>query len=141
MIPNFMAVWMLGLILAISICFIIFLINKKNIFGIVICIILTAMMLITFGQGINSALDRIKNLPPTYHAITDIGDAELPVQAAVINGKSFDTTAFFKVILYNPELYYLEEQKYICICNDICLVTSDKESTYRIVPRSFIEEQ
>jgi hypothetical protein len=91
--------------------------------------------------GVNNALKRTVPAQPVYYAVKDVGTVEAPQDVAVIHGIVFDITDQLKVVLYNPELYYLEEQPYSCPCEGWCMMTHEKPSTYRVVPRSLIEVQ
>jgi hypothetical protein len=76
-----------------------------------------------------------------YYPIQEIGTADVPVQVSALDIGPFDITKHFKVILYNPELYYLEEQVYVQICKRLCITKQEKDPIYRVVPRSFVEVQ
>lgn len=95
----------------------------------------------TMIVGLVNSFERVKSDPPKYYAVQDVGTTEAPRDVAALNGWVFDITGRFFVVLYNPELYYLEEQSYSCPCNGWCLVTYHKASTYRVVPRSLVEVQ
>jgi len=83
----------------------------------------------------------IKEAKIKYYPIQEIGTAESPVQVSALESGPLDIVKRFNIVLYNPELYYLEEQSYIHICKRVCIVKKTRDSKYRIVPRSFVEEQ
>lgn len=93
------------------------------------------------GFKVQNAYDRVEKTQPTYYSIKEAGTVDNPAQVSVVRGSVFDITELFNIVLYNPELYYLEEQKYICPCKGWCLVTVKPNNTYRIVPRSLVEIQ
>ena len=104
-----------------------------------VAFLVTFMVVMTAGTV--DALSRVKSEQPKYYAVYDIGTTEAPHNVAALNGRVFDITGVFYIVLYNPELYYLEEQSYTCPCKGWCLVTENKAPTYRVVPRSLVEVQ
>lgn len=88
-----------------------------------------------------NANGRVKAIQPKYYAVQEVGTVEAPVDVSVAGKQTINITELFHVVLYNPELYYLEVQEYVTPCDGWCLVTIYKQPTYRIVPRSLIEVQ
>ena len=78
-------------------------------------------------------------LPLKYYEIKDVGTTEIPQQVAVVEKKITDITQDFRVVLYNPELYYLEVKEFKGCTH--CFVRAEGKTEYRVVPKSLIEVQ
>jgi hypothetical protein len=78
-------------------------------------------------------------LPPKYYEITEVGKVDSPKQVAVVEGDLIDVTYNHNVVLYNPELYYLEVKEFKGCTR--CLVSKLDRTEYRVVPKSLIEVQ
>jgi len=91
--------------------------------------------------AVNNSLNRMRANQPKYYAVQEIGSVESPVTIAVVDGTTFNITEQLHVVLYNPELYYLEVQSYSMVCDGWCLIDMKKAPSYSVVQRSLVEVQ